>query len=115
MTTETITPYRAARLAADELVQSCTGDYDYDAPVDEDTASPEDVLSIDSYTTHRVLLACGGPTRYVDFVFSGGEFWRAEYGDSTSGELVVVDLDDDEAETIADRLCYGLDALGGLG
>ncbi len=123
---EELTTWQRARHASDRLVRDCNAaremDNEYVDPDEDETErearradlpNPDDVLSIDVETRARVLLTYGGPTVFVEYVFSGGDFIRAEYvtTDNASRDMVRVDLSDDDAETIADAYIGGIHML----
>lgn len=88
-----------------------TGEHDPELP------NPDDVLSIDCDRVARVLLTVGGPTVWIEYRFSvnGGDldFTHAEYctTDTPSGNVARVELQDSEAERLAEVYCHGLDMI----
>ena len=105
--THTARAARLQRLADDTRLRG-----DLDETLAE-LPNPDDVLSIDVRSTVDVLLTCGGPTVFVRYWFGDGEFIRAEWHttDTPSGSTVSIDLSDDEAESLADAYCGGVEVL----
>lgn len=73
----------------------------------------EAVLEISTTTTKRILLGCGGPTRYIEIDFDGdGCVDGGRYFDN-AGAVNAVNVDVErtlnvsEAQAFADRYCLG--------
>ena len=105
---------RLERLLADAGQQSYNDETD---SYDPELPNPDDVLSIDAERVAKVLLTCGGPTVWIEYRFTdtAGEldYRRADYctTDTPSGHTARVELSDEEAATLADVYCYGIDML----
>ena len=119
----TPTPWQSARAASDRLAADCReairfeneesyNDDDFNERRAE-LPNPDDVLSIDVETRVSVVLTLGGPTVFVEYVFRGGDFLRAEYvtTDNERGEMLRVHMNDADAETIAEAYVGGIDML----
>jgi hypothetical protein len=64
------------------------------------------VLSIETITTKKVLLSWGGPADFYEIDFKDNEVMGGRYVFQDWGDYASIDLNDDEAETIAEL--YGL-------
>jgi hypothetical protein len=73
----------------------------------------EAVLEISTTTTKRILLGCGGPTRYIEIDFDGsGEVDGGRYVDTEPAlrerdSETMRTLTVSEAQAFADRYCLG--------
>jgi len=84
-----------------ELGAKTATDKEFKLLLEERTQS--DVLAVEVRTIYRVLLSCGGPTRYLDITYNAdGDAVSAIYFDSTC-EVREIALSDAEVETIAER------------
>lgn len=85
-----------------------------DGNLEDVGGGPDDVLDIGVTVTASILLECGGPTTEIRYRFNrAGEFISAHLmtTDTPSGRPAVADLDDDEAEQLAEFYTFGLDNL----
>lgn len=86
----------------------------YDPDQENGVDGSDDVLDIGVTVTASILLEYGGPTTEVRYRFNrAGEFISAHLmtTDTPSGRPAVADLDDDEAEQLAEFYAFGLDNL----
>lgn len=58
-------------------------------------------LCIDKATRHRIWITFGGPSAYVDIFTNDGEVLGGTMSSTYTGDLVTVNLRDEESERVA--------------
>lgn len=118
-----------ARTMAWDALERLLADAEQSGPIHNDSTgeteewdpefpNPDDVLAIDKVRVAKVLLTCNGPTIWVEYHFSdlgsdGLEFDRAFYctTDNPSSNVQRIELENREAEMLAEVYCYGVEML----